>query len=299
MIYLCYIFSSMKRLILFILVILIPAAWGWGMLRPSTSVTLCLNKPGVHYELPADLDKVAKEIGVHHITYTKEPLPCFTLHKQIKKIISVLDLSAFFKEISASESWDAYYRRRQRRANQHDEQLLIKLDREFVARVICQEGSDCPYPETMGWSLRWISPARIELSTVIGEDFRHEDEARQALRRINQLLKEVVYGAEFPTGYGQKGFYEEQPIWRSVDLREAAHKFLHLLHPRGMSKSEVDAIASMALGGRTILYLPEKCHMDKHMRWSVAQRAQQWVALKGAISIELRPNGCIWWQQLR
>jgi len=289
----------MGRPVVIVALWLLLAMAGWGMVRPGTSVTICLNKPGTKFDLPADLGALAKKIGAQRITYIKDPIPCFVIAKDVREIVTRLDLSPWFKNPSCVHTWEDFHRCANQNLDPEDVALVRKIDREFVAKVICQEGSECPCPETMGWRLRWVAPVRMELATRVGEDFTTKEEAMSALAHINEILKKVVYGAEFSYG-GTPELYEERPVWRGVDFEGVVERFLMELSPHGMEPRDREAIASMAVGGRNIFYLPPTCGLEGSERSTIVERKGAWVAVEGAVRFTLESNGrCVHWTILR
>ncbi len=219
---------------------LLTAAVGSALFAcmPLTPMALViLNKKGVVLKAvpSARLEKAAKEFGAESIEAAGKRVTFrFPLKQVVDKIGTAVDLRPWFKEKSCVKSWDRFHQCLKEGKNPADEKLYIKLDREFVAKVICQDeeccddeegksgkergntsqkmrnGSKdalewCKNPDAPGWTLRWDAPYFITLDAEIGSPggFRTVDEAKEALHRINTLLNKVLPGARFPEDFGE------------------------------------------------------------------------------------------------
>jgi len=268
-------------------------SFSFAMMAPKNSITICLNDPKINFLLPANLNKAARSIGLYKLSFTNKQLSCFTLVK--KRLVTKADLLPWFYKKECAKSWQSFHECAAKGNNRADENLIERIDRKFVAYVICQEGVPCLDERFLGWHLRWIKPSVIELSTVIAEDFTSEAEALKILAKINEMLKKVVYGAYFPMSAGEG--LRSDPFTR-LDFSQSVAKFFELLHLKGLSRAQKDAIAAMAKGGRTIFYLGSGCKIGKYQQASIVQRADGWVAVEGAVQLGVE-DGCIEWNLLR
>ena len=237
-----------------------------------------LNKKGVTLKtVPAPwLEKVRKKLKVDEIVVSVQMgIPYIALLKKaehrVRRITTTADLRPWFVEKSCLRNWERFNECMNERRNPADEALYHKLDRQFVARLICEEGSETPCdPDFAKWAFHWRAPAFMELEADIGEPgaFQSIEEAKKSLHKINALLKKVLYGAHFPETYGEGSseyeIYAEEsvtifPKGFGTALAKLLRKLKGAGYLKGLEGRDVDTIEKLAKGGKTLFYLPAEC----------------------------------------
>ncbi len=234
-----------------------------------------LNKPGImmkpipqemiealHSQTRADRIIVQKQDTVMRIVIVKKPR-----YKAVS-LSSSVDLLSWFKDKKCVRSWERFHRCMNQKQNPDDERLYRKLDREFVARVICEERSTCEDPDFSRWRLRWDAPAHIVLETDIGNGgFTTTEAAKKSLHRINVLLKRVLYGARFPESVSESTadayfLVNEVPV-QKYDFKKSLKVVLKKLKERGylhgIDRNDIHRLSKLAEKGKLLYFVAEKC----------------------------------------
>ena len=254
--------------------------WAQACLPRFDRVTLWLNKPGIELRTPSAETLASWHKGIERsevrVGKNEQNISWITLRlRPIERPVSLrssVDLRPWFEERSCLLNWDLFHECMSERKNPRDEKLYRKLDRQFVSKVICEEGHRCIDPSFAHWSLHWSAPAQITLEAEIGKGgFATLDAAKESLHRINALLKKVLYGARFPEGYGEGRSAYETYIVRKLrsqrrDFKTPLMRLLHMLKKsgdlRGILEREIAEIGSKAQGGAILYYRPEGCPDD-------------------------------------
>ncbi|WP_456451488.1 hypothetical protein [Hydrogenimonas sp.] len=238
-------------------------------------VTVWLNKPGVQLrtvpvawlqrlreKLGARELRTGIEMGVVRLEIRQPP------RTVVHRIQTSVDLSTWFVDKGCLKSWDDFHACLNREEGSPDETLYRRLERDFVAKVQCQEA--CEEPSFPKWRLRWVAPAHMVLEADIGGDggFRDLDAAKESLRAVNGLLKKVLYGARFPEDYGEgrtpfEVFALDSATVQNFDFKHAVRRLLWRLkeagYLRGVTGRDIDAIEKLAKPGKAVYYIPGRC----------------------------------------
>ncbi len=242
---------------------------------PLRFSVIYLNKPGVElksvpetwiYTWKKKLKLDDLRIGV------EDEIPFIHLKKDFeKKVVRIstsVDLSPWFKNKECSRTWNSFHDCMSKGKNPEDERLYQKIDREFYSKLICQTG--CEDEDFLKWEVHWYSPTYISLSAPVGEEggFKSLEEAKASLRKINLLLKGVVYGARFPEDYGEgrspdEVFSLEEVPLMNYDYSSAIRLLLKALvrdgFLSGLSPDDIRRISEIYRAGRVVLFVGENC----------------------------------------
>ena len=167
----------------------------------------------------------------------------------------------------------------------------------------------CKNPDAPGWTLRWDAPYFITLDAEIGSPggFRTVDEAKEALHRINALLKKVVYGAHFPEDFGEghsefEIYYENHRMLPPPkNVGEKMAKLLHMLqrdgYLRGLTKEDIETIGRLAAVYMDVFYVPRGCESAVTVQPPLPQLAKKfarpgWHAVSKSARLHFDRNGC-------
>ncbi len=253
------------------------AFWAQACMPLTDRVTLWLNKPGVRLSANASerLGAWREKFPNLEVHLEKDPSGVsriFLRSRSVERPVAIrssVDLRPWFEERSCLLNWDLFHECLSERRNPRDEKLYRKLDRQFVSKVICEEGHRCIDPTFPRWSLHWSAPALITIEAEIGKGgFATLDAAKESLHRINALLKKVLYGARFPERKGEgrsmaERFEIQKVRSRSDDFAKPLKVLLERLSGSGaltgLSDSEIERIAALARGGATIYYRAKGC----------------------------------------
>lgn len=261
-----------------------------------------LNKPGVELKpvprswidaekVKLNLDRL--EIGI------KDGIPMVLLEKvpvrKIVKISSSVDLSMWFKNKGCAKTWDSFYKCMKELKNPEDEKLYRKIDGKFYSKLICQ--NDCLDKDFMKWEVHWYSPGYIIVSAPIGKEggFKTLEDAKASLRRINLLLKNVVYGARFPEDYGegrtpQEVFSVEGISVAKIDYSRAVRRLLNdLIREKflvGLSPEDMERISEASKAGRAVLFIGKDCPSTPEVK------QKGWVSLYNTVMVDFRRRYC-------
>ncbi|BCD67356.1 hypothetical protein [Nitratiruptor sp. YY09-18] len=260
----------MLRLSIFLFLIISTL---FACIFPPDRVVICFNKasiqiaPGINQykkELEKDLKggtvTIVRNGSVTCIHIKKRP------QRYITEIVTTLDLSAWFEKKECIRSWEAFYECMNKKRNSKDEKLYQKLDRNFVAKIICQEGQECDL-SFLRWELHWNTPGYMQLKTVIGPGgFASKEKARKSLAKINNLLKKVLYGARFPQNadenYDGSTYYENHKVAQYDFKKTVANLLQKMQHYKiisGIDQNDIKQLISLSIPGANILYLPRGC----------------------------------------
>lgn len=262
-----------------------------------------LNKPGIEFKLKTlprswiDSEKLNLNLDRLHIG-SKYGIPMIRLGKipgrRIVSVSSSVDLSRWFKNKKCAKSWDSFYKCLNKHENPEDEKLYQRIDREFYSILICQKG--CKDKDFLKWKVHWYSPGYIVISAPIGEKggFRALKDAKTSLRKINLLLKKVVYGASFPEDYGKGRTPNEvfstsdTPI--AFDYSKAVLKLLNdLIREKfliGLSPEDVEKISAASKAGRAVLFIGKDCPSNPNVK------QKGWVSLYNTVWVDFRSPFC-------
>lgn len=238
-------------------------------------VTVWLNKP----------DVTLRTVSVKWLTRVREKLGAAELRTGIDRgiaridirrpprtlvtgIRTSVDLSTWFVDKTCLKSWDDFHACMSREGGSPDEMLYQRLERDFVAKVQCQEA--CEEPSFLKWRLRWVAPAHMVLEADIGGDggFKDLDAAKKSLRAVNGLFKKVLYGARFPEDFGEgrtpyELFALDEATVQNFDFKHAARRLLWRLREagylRGITGRDIDAIEKAVKPGTIVYYIPGRC----------------------------------------
>ncbi|WP_456391776.1 hypothetical protein [Nitratifractor sp.] len=265
----------MRSFILWIVAFL----WAQACMPRTDRVTLWLNKPGVELRTPSAeiFDALHKNIEGAQLRVGKneQGISWITLRLRERPIerpvilSSSVDLRPWFEESDCLVNWDLFHECMSERRNPHDEKLYRKLDRQFVSKLICEEGHHCIDPTFPLWRLDWRAPAQITLEAEIGKGgFATLDAAKESLHRINALLKKGLYGARFPESYDEglsayKTYFVRELRSPRRDFKAPLIWLLNTLKKsgdlKGVSEREISQIGSKAQGGAILYYRPKGC----------------------------------------
>ncbi len=255
------------------------------MIALTDRMTLYLSKPEIRLKsVPPDwLERRRKELGADEIRIGTDRLgiPYLSIvAKEIQKpsrIVTSVDLRPWFTQKSCLKDWETFNRCMNAKRNETDAFIYRKLDREFVAKIICEEGQPCVDPTFARWRLRWIAPAYIQLEADIGEGgFASLQKAKESLHAINALLKKTLYGARFPEDFGEgRSEYElfslDTVRIANFDFKKAVTRLLRRLRTSGfltgLRDRDIEKIGQEAKGGKTIYYLPARCAGGQAEGW--------------------------------
>ncbi len=259
----------MKRVLL-----LLFATIAFACMRPEDSVVICFNKPGVRLHALSSLmqERLRKSIGADGLEYfSYDGVACLEVIKKPRYLTSSietrLDLLPWFANKRCAKSWESFHRCMNERRNPKDELLYRRLEREFVSKIICEEGQSCE-KEYLLWEFYWDTPYSMRLRTKIGKGgFASVAEAKRSLERINQLLKKVLYGARFPVtpqeSEGESWYYEKKQRVLEYDFAKKTLKLLQALEQKhllaGLKKEDQKQLAKSFHPGAFILYIPPEC----------------------------------------
>ena len=295
-------------------------------------VSIHLNKKGILLGPVSDtwLRKAARTLGVEAVIIRREGDLSeislrFPRQEQVRRIGSSADLSRWFVDRSCLSDWDRFSDCLNAQRSPADEALYRRLDREFVSRVICEEGrkKDCD-PDFIPWAFRWRIPAVMELEADIGKPggFKNVKEAKRSLHRINALLKRVLHGARFPEGFGEghsedEVYYEDRISLPPEGVGEKTEELLRMLQKSGflygLENDDTEAIRRLAKGGKRIFYLPPGCAEtavlpgcgtgsvgDIQERQECAEKSRPgWHAVPNNIRLRFDAKGCPRLESLR
>jgi len=263
-----------------------------------------LNKPGIKFktvpntwvyrqkeELNLDELKISVKDGVPFIYLRKD------YEKKIIRITTSVDFSRWFKNKECSKTWNTFYDCMNKKKNPEDEKLYQKIDREFYSELICQNG--CEDEDFLKWEVHWYSPAYISITAPIGEKggFKNLKEAKASLKRINSLLKSVVYGARFPEDYGESSnpnevFSLEKEPQLNFDYSTAVRKILNTLIRDGficgLFPVDVKRISKISRAGRIILFLGKNCSLPP----GAEKEGDGWYSFYNTAKIEFKGTDC-------
>ncbi|HHD77398.1 MAG TPA: hypothetical protein ENK93_01805 [Campylobacteraceae bacterium] len=248
-----------------------------------------LNKPGIglkpvpsemiealQRQTRADRVVIEEQDGIGRIAIVKKP------RYRATSLSSSVDLLFRFKEKQCARSWESFHRCINQKRNPEDEALYQKLDREFVSRVICEEGKACVDPDFSKWRLHWETPAHLVLETDISDrGIPTVEAAKKSLHRINALLKNVVYGAHFPEAVAESSpdalfFVNEVPVQNYGFPKSVQHILKSLKETgylEGMAWDEIRNAAALAGAGRCLYFVPEGC--GKKSAWTTGSNASR------------------------
>jgi hypothetical protein len=255
--------------------LLLPFSMLWACVPLFDRCVVFLNKPDVmlkpvpqkivhslQSQIDADEVVIGREGGIVSISIVKKP------RYKVTSLSSSVDLLPWFKNKKCAQSWEDFHQCMNNKRSPDDEKLYQKLDREFVAKVICEEGSACEDPDFSKWRLRWLIPAKIVLEADIGKGgFETLESAKKSLHAINALLKKVLYGAHFPESFEESEgdailSINEVPV-QPYDFQKSMLHVLERLketgYLKGMPKGDMQAVARLAQGGRKIYFVPKGC----------------------------------------
>ncbi|WP_201352331.1 hypothetical protein [Hydrogenimonas urashimensis] len=240
-----------------------------------------LNKPDVRLkEVPVSrLERLRKSLGLEEIRIEKNMGIVHIVLKQkvkerIDRIATAVDLRPWFTDKACAKNWESFHRCMNEKRNGADEALYRRLDREFVSKILCEEGNPCENPDFVKWELHWRAPWYITLQAPIGGDgaFESVADAKKSLGAVNALLKKVLYGARFPENYGEGRSEYEIYTENSVRIvpRDFGPKAVKLLtklekahYLKGISDRDIGTIGKLTAGGKTVFYLPPRCPAAK------------------------------------
>ncbi|WP_353661711.1 hypothetical protein [Hydrogenimonas sp. SS33] len=260
-----------------LLVLAALAAWALSCPPRPGIVDIYLNKPDVHLRsVPAPwLDKVRRSLGADEVRIgTKRGIVHIVLsqkaEERLQRIATAVDLRPWFTDKACAKSWESFHRCMDEKRNETDERLYIRLDREFVSKILCEEGQPCENPDFAKWELHWRAPWYITLEAPIGGEgeFKSATEARKSLDAVNALLKKVLYGARFPENYGEgeseyEVYAENRVRVIPKDFGPKAARLLTKLkrarYLRGLPDRDIETVGKLAAGGKTVFYLPKRC----------------------------------------
>jgi len=274
----------------------------FGSVPFAPTVDIMLNKPGVVVKKVPEwwLQRAADKFGAETIRQWGEGRGItlrFPLGQTVCKIGTSIDLRPWFKDKSCVMSWDRFHQCASEGKNDADLKLQAKLDREFVAKVICQDESQvdaqpsggthllyrekrgksgmpmpCEDPDLLKWEFHWKAPFFMTLDAAINKTptgFRDLKAAKASLHRINALLKDVLPGARFPENFGEgrsefEVYHEEScPPPTPTQIDEKTLKLLRMLQEagylRGLSTEDLEEIGRLAGVGKTVFYVPRGC----------------------------------------
>jgi len=277
------------------------ALFGSVPLAPTEGIAL--NKPGVLLKRVPEwwFDKAAKKLGAARIRQWggegKGIALRFPLEKTVCKVGTSIDLRPWFKNKSCAMNWDNFHRCASEGKNDTDLKLQAKLDREFVAKVICRDESQedaqpddgahlldqekrgktgkpmpCEDPDFLKWTFYWKAPFFMTLDAAINKTpagFKDLASAKASLHRINALLERVLHGARFPEDFGEgrsefEVYHESScPPPTPTQIDEKTLELLRMLQEagylRGMNTEDLEAIGRLAGVGKTVFYVPRGC----------------------------------------
>lgn len=261
-----------------------------------------LNKPGIKLKTPS-YDWIVNEkakVGLDTLGIeSKDEIPVIVIGKRPKRkivrITSSVGLSKWFQNRECLKTWDSFHRCINKHQNPEDVKLYRQIEREFYSKLICQRG--CEDNSFLKWTAHWYSPAYMTISAPIGEKggFKTLKDAKQSLRKINHLLKKVVYGAKFPEDYGEGRSdmdlfsTDERPVV-NADYSKAVSNLLNELAKgrfiTGLSSKDIKKISVASKAGRAVLFVGTGCPSNP----TIKQKG--WIGLDTPVWVDFRSPVC-------